>query len=218
MPKGYGVDCALFEGVYLEEIIDDDDLDCPVLIKTKEGEIWNLTSTGCWDDSPSAKCIIFPKGETTWEGFHRPFKDGDVVAIGFDGDTQVFIFKEYINAKTDYADCYVMLDEDGTLDVGVYDYYVDRFATEEERARLFQAIKDNGYRWNTETKALEELVNMEDKEINNFNVLPGLYKCVHRMFDGTPDGKLLFEVGNIYRCLSKHDRAEFEVSSGILYI
>lgn len=52
------------------------------------------------------------------------------------------------------------------------------------------------------------------KEINNFDVLPGLYKCVHRMFDGTPDGRLLFEVGNVYRCLSKHDRAEFEVSYG----
>lgn len=54
----------------------------------------------------------------------------------------------------------------------------------------------------------------KDKEINNFDVLPGLYKCIHRMFDGTPDGKLLFEVGNIYRCLSKHDRAEFEASYG----
>lgn len=54
----------------------------------------------------------------------------------------------------------------------------------------------------------------EDKEINNFDVLPGLYKCVHRMFDGTPDSKLLFEVGNIYKCLSKHDIAEFEVSYG----
>jgi hemerythrin superfamily protein len=54
----------------------------------------------------------------------------------------------------------------------------------------------------------------DKKEMNNFNVLPGLYKCVHRMFDGTPDDKLLFEVGNIYKCLSKHDRAEFEVSYG----
>ena len=54
----------------------------------------------------------------------------------------------------------------------------------------------------------------QKQEINNFDVLPGLYKCVHRMFDGTPDGRLLFEVGNVYRCLSKHDRAEFEVSYG----
>ena len=54
----------------------------------------------------------------------------------------------------------------------------------------------------------------DKKEINNFDVLPGLYKCIHRMFDGTPDGRLLFEIGNVYKCLSKHDRAEFEVSYG----
>ena len=54
----------------------------------------------------------------------------------------------------------------------------------------------------------------DKKEINNFDVRPGLYKCVHRMFDGTPEGELLFEIGNVYKCLSKHDRAEFEVSYG----
>lgn len=54
----------------------------------------------------------------------------------------------------------------------------------------------------------------DKKEINNFDVLPGLYKCVRRMFDGTPDGKLLFEIDNVYKCLSKHSRAEFEVSYG----
>ena len=54
----------------------------------------------------------------------------------------------------------------------------------------------------------------DKKEINNFDVLPGLYKCIHRMFDGTPNGRLLFEIGNVYKCLSKHDRAEFEVSYG----
>ena len=61
---------------------------------------------------------------------------------------------------------------------------------------------------------LEKQGEKDKKEITNFEVIPGLYKCVHRMFDGTPDGKLLFEVGNVYKCLSKHDRAEFEVSYG----
>jgi hypothetical protein len=69
------------------------------------------------------------------------------------------------------------------------------------------------------TVAVSDMINWlekqgRDKEINNFDVLPGLYKCVHRMFSGTHDGKLLFEVGNIYKCLSKHDRAEFEISYG----
>ena len=33
-----------------------------------------------------------------------------------------------------------------------------RFATKEEKEKLFKAIKDNGYKWNAETKTLEELV------------------------------------------------------------
>jgi hypothetical protein len=35
--------------------------------------------------------------------------------------------------------------------------YGTRFATEEEKAELFKAIKDNGYRWNPETKTLVKL-------------------------------------------------------------
>ena len=68
--------------------------------------------------------------------------------------------------------------------------------------------------WSKFTAPWLEKQGKDKKEINNFDVLPGLYKCVHRMFDGTPDGRLLFEIGNVYKCLSKHDRAEFEVSYG----
>ena len=38
-----------------------------------------------------------------------------------------------------------------------------RFATEEEKQKLFQAIKDNSYHWNPETKTLEKLEDIEDK-------------------------------------------------------
>ena len=39
---------------------------------------------GCWDKSSSAKCVIFPKGKTTWKGFVPPcqFKDGDIISNG----------------------------------------------------------------------------------------------------------------------------------------
>jgi uncharacterized protein YodC (DUF2158 family) len=33
-----------------------------------------------------------------------------------------------------------------------------KFATEEEKEKLFQAIKDNGYNWNPKTKTLEKLI------------------------------------------------------------
>lgn len=47
-----------------------------------------------------------------------------------------------------------------------------------------------------------------------WEVSTGLYKCTKRMFDGSPEGRLLFEVGNLYKCISKHDIAEFESSYG----
>jgi hypothetical protein len=76
--------------------------------------------------------------------------------------------------------------------------------------------RDNGVDILLDKQLFKHLEKQDEQkqEINNFDVLPGLYKCVHRMFDGTPDGRLLFEVGNVYKCLSKHDRAEFEVSYG----
>ena len=36
-------------------------------------------------------------------------------------------------------------------------WYFNRLATEEEKAELFQAVKDNGYRWDEETKKLEKV-------------------------------------------------------------
>ena len=63
-----------------------------------------------------------------------------------------------------------------------------------------------------ESKYLEGL--NKNKEDNKWEVKVGLYKCIKRMFDGTPDGKLLFDAGKIYRCISKHNIAEFETSPG----
>ena len=43
-------------------------------------------------------------------------------------------------------------------DGDILSYQTVRFATEEEKQKLFQAIKDNRYKWNAETKTLEKLV------------------------------------------------------------
>ena len=100
------------------------------------------------------------------------FKDGDILAFGTENGAQLFIFKEYI--RHDYVKCYMMLDCGGEIDFESGDYYVERLATEEEKQKLFQAIKENGYKWNAETKTLEELIeskeDMEDK-----TVMAGIY-------------------------------------------
>lgn len=106
----------------------------------------------------NCECMLFPsKDQRDWSKFHRPFKEGDIVALDSERGAQIFIFKEYIDTETDYAHCYMMLDDDGAVDLERGEYYVERFATEEEKQKLFKAIKDNGYKWNAETKTLEKL-------------------------------------------------------------
>ena len=126
---------------------------------TSKGEKHEISFNwfGKYTPLETSKCLIFPKGRTTWEGFVPPckFKEGDVVT-NIDG--AVAIYREI----TTYGYCgsFVSLDRYNQL-IPHYDSYLKdciRLATEEEKARLFQAIKDNDYHWNAETKTLEKLV------------------------------------------------------------
>lgn len=156
-PKGMELNCAMFDGVFLEKV--DDDPDYPILITTKEGRTWSLTMNGCWDNTPSAKCIIFPKGKTTWEGFVPlcEFKDGDIVAT----DSGNWIGITTGGNAHRLIPTYCVIKQNGKFEA-----YIDiknkwcfsRLANKNEKQKLFQAIKDNGYRWNTATKTLEKLV------------------------------------------------------------
>ena len=102
----------------------------------------------------------------------------------------------------------------------VLEKYINNMSNkDDERLRktaiaFLKDFAEQGYENAVECIDWLEKQGKDKKEINNFDVRPGLYKCVHRMFDGMPDGRLLFEIGNVYKCISKHDRAEFEVSYG----
>lgn len=151
-PMGMELDCMMFDDAKFISIEEDDK---PICIRT--GDIYRyLTKFGTWTFDDNAKCVIFPKGKTTWEGFHRPFKDGDVLAE----DSCIFIIQKLGDNGT-AAKTYCALHNDGTFDDGTILYFdIDstKLATEEEKAKLFQAIKDNGYRWNPEFNTLEKLV------------------------------------------------------------
>lgn len=160
-PKGMELDCLLFDGVVLDGI--EDDADYPIRIKTKEDVFWSLTSDGCWDNYPSAKCVIFPKGRTTWEGFAPPsdFKDGDVVYVRTSLFEWVSIFKkETVNATHTHADyClsnhkfYGINKNNGILCTN--NRILDkRLATEDEKTELFNNLAANGYVWDAENKTL----------------------------------------------------------------
>lgn len=76
-PKGMELDCTIYDNVKLNSVVDKTNY--PIKIDTKCGFSTRLTKYGQNVDSKDAKCVIFPKGKTTWEGFRRPFKVGDRV-------------------------------------------------------------------------------------------------------------------------------------------
>ena len=165
-PSGMELDCTMYENVYFDKIYDEDclyQIGCYTINDGVRNSIY-FTKYGKFNTTRIAKCVIFPKGKTTWEGFVPPckFKDGDIVAFDTEKGAQLFIFKEYVY-NHDYVKCYVMLDCGGEIDFESGSYYVERLATEKEKRKLFNVIKANGYKWNEETKTLEKLEDIEDK-------------------------------------------------------
>lgn len=162
-PKGMELDCTVYNNITLEYVCKSNSL--PICVRIQDRGTMFLSKYGQFHDEPYCKCIIFPKGKTTWEGFQRPFKDGDILYIDCtdecDDRQYDYIF---ILDKTEFSKwvAYCHLDGDGNFfpkkTYLAQAKYQPRFATEEEKEKLFQAIKDNGLKWNAETKTLKKLV------------------------------------------------------------
>lgn len=162
-PKGMELNCLIYENVTLVQV--KEGYDYPIVIETPNGQML-LSKYGCFSKNELAKCVIFPKGKTTWEGFQRPFKDGDVLVHTQNERFIMSIYKSneigiIINTHV------IFWDREESLSVGMQICcYTDstRFATEKEKEKFFQVIKDNGYKWDPETKTLKKLTP------NKFNI------------------------------------------------
>ena len=160
-PKGMELYSPIFGKVYLDKIRPH-----LAIVVTTDKEQGDFKEEFLYDGryGMNGECMLFPsKGKTTWEGFQRPFKDGDVIA----NDYCIAIFhnagkpKHCVNSNVVYYHCqynniYNNFKAKIDYGIGVIEEY--KFATEEEKAKLFQTIKDNGYKWNAKTKTLEKLV------------------------------------------------------------
>lgn len=159
-PSGMGLDCTMYENVYFDQIYGDDgcpySIGCYTIADGIRTSI-NFTKFGTFSTHMNSKCAIFPKGKTTWGGFIPPckFKDGDVVT---DIDGAIFIYKGVTTCG--YCGSFASLDRYNQFISHYESYLTDciRLATKEEKQKLFDAIKANGYKWNAETKALKELI------------------------------------------------------------
>ena len=165
-PEGMELDCTMYDNATFGGIIENGLY--PIKVYVGDGHTTMLTKYGQYADIDFAKCIIFPKGETTWEGFVPPhkFKDGDILSYQCERlkNRTIYIYRYHERFNTAF---YVALsgdvnetfriDNKGGYSLNGYNDTA-RFATEEEKQKLFDAIKENGYEWDDETKTLKKLV------------------------------------------------------------
>lgn len=162
-PKGMELDCTMYEGAELDCVTNDKKYPVKITIKDDiDGDIAiSLTKNGGYSTLHNAKCVIFPKGKTTWKGFVPPcqFKDGDIVSTT--SGNYIFIIKDVFPKKETYYEGithFAFCNYDNQILKNNITWSFNRFATEEEKQKLFKVIKENGYKWNVETKTLEKLV------------------------------------------------------------
>lgn len=151
-PKGMELDCTIYDDITLFGVDDLENTIFPITVLRKDGGTIELTKYGQYTNTDFAKCVIFPKGKTTWDEFVPPysFNDGDIVA------TTNGLFVGIVEVKNNMpvgAYCSVDYVKDFRINS---DYVFDRPATTGEKEKLFDAIKANGYKWNEETKSLVE--------------------------------------------------------------
>lgn len=206
-PSGMELDCTMCDEFVLVGV--DNSLMFPIKVKRKDGCLFALTKYGQCCDSDYAKCVIFPKGKTTWEGFQRPFKDGDVVRYL----DSIAIFKEWGDETLFRTHVTAYLHGDSTIDVTIPLFGKSikrevRFATKEEKQKLFDAIKANGYKWNEETKTLEKLIEPEFKvgdriTLKNYND-GNVYKIIDikDTYYVTEQGKLPFYYADSWKLVT----------------
>ena len=166
--EGMELDCTMYNSVSLLRVNDKEE-DFPIIVIRDDGHSITLTKYGQYTKADFAKCVIYPKGKTTWEGFVPPckYKEGDVLYIDCTDDEDfkqynyIFILNKISNGMV-FSYCHYSISNDelqiSNPEVALtWDKYPMRLATTEEKQKLFNAIKDKGYKWNEKTKTLEKL-------------------------------------------------------------
>ena len=134
-----------------------------ILISTSDGTTLTFNNNGTYFQIGNSECLLFPsKDQRDWSKFQRPFKDGDVISVIINNYLWYGIYQKEFN---DSLYCYVSYSiaseniyPSNALRVCSVDSISEiRLATEEEKQKLFDAIKVNGYKWNFETKTLGKL-------------------------------------------------------------
>ena len=208
-PIGMELDSPNYDGVVKFEGVTQSNM-YPIKISiTHNNMIFTntLTKYGQTYISQYHKCVIFPKGKTTWEEFQKPFKDGDVCTGKVSGNLVIFIYKNRIVNTTLVKSHFVLYVRVGFCKnccIPLKDEEI-KFATEEEKQELFKAIQDNGYRWDADTKTLRVVGKLgklkfkvgdvvQDKEGNKVKITEVVHECGCYLYKT----EISNEIGKIY--------------------
>ena len=197
-PQGMALDSTMWDNLYFDRV-DNDLIHCYYELDGHRNTTM-FCKNGCYTAHKLSKCVIFPKGKTTWEGFVPPckFKDGDVLSYQCQGykNRTIYIYMQHNKMNTTfyvalsgYSDSEFIINEKKEYGYALNGYNDTAcLASDEEKQKLFDAIKANGYHWNDETKTLEKLVEPKFKvgdiiqdngyevEITKVNVEDELYE------------------------------------------
>lgn len=215
-PKGMELDCIMYNGVVtLEQVQPLHTYSIKIRVKCGDESFTNvLTEYGQTSPSPCNKCVIFPKGKTTWEDFQQPFKDGDVCTGKVRDNLVIFIYKNRINTtlvKSHFV-LYVRVGFCKNCCIALKDEEI-KFATEEEKQELFKAIQDNGYRLDDDTKTLRVVGKLgklkfkvgdvvQDKEGNKVKITEVVHECgcyLYKTEIANEIGKIYFDEDNDWK-------------------
>ena len=193
-PSGMELNCLSYDNVSFDKISADKKATYPIFcyITDEKGNRSSISFTegGCESKRYGARCVIFPKGKTTWEGFTPPYKfkdedkihlwtiqdakDGDVLVTVNDGN-RPFIYKGCLDPNhPDSPVAYCGIDADGYFcsGGGKFNHWwtVEKVqpATKEQRDALMKAMTDAGYTFDFDKKELKLLISNDgDFESNN---------------------------------------------------
>lgn len=160
-PKGTEFYSRCLGVVKFESI--NDALKC-IIVKNQRETVYYKENGVYYYADENAEIDLFPsKDQRDWSKWHIPFKDGDIVYLDFGYYYKITIFKrqyrEFLYYHASLMDNNILSVKTGNSDIICTSYLKEiRFATEEEKQRLFDAIESNGYKWNFEAKTLEKLI------------------------------------------------------------
>ena len=175
----------------------------PIVLDVRKGFTFRVSQDGRYMNDFNGECTLFPsKEQRDWSKFNPKknglvstceFKDGDILSYQCKGfnNRSIYIYRYHKRFNTSYYvalsgdDNKFSIDNTGKWALNGYNDTV-RFATKNEKKKLFQAIKDNGYKWNAETKTLENLVKPKfdpktlqpfDKVLVRYDSVKGQWRC-----------------------------------------